>query len=40
MQQEKLAFAVTIVKLRNDLGWSLMQFAQKLEISQIAFKKY
>ncbi|MGN7114572.1 helix-turn-helix domain-containing protein [Staphylococcus sp. LKG3-1] len=33
-QGEKLEFSIAVVSLRKDIGWSQMQFAQKLKVPQ------
>lgn len=33
-QGEKLEFAITIVNLRKDIGWSQVELAQKLKVPQ------
>lgn len=33
-QGEKLEFAIAIVNLRKDIGWSQMELAQKLKVPQ------
>lgn len=33
-QDEKLEFAMTIVKLRNEINWSQEKLAEKLNVSQ------
>ncbi|PTK90475.1 transcriptional regulator [Staphylococcus gallinarum] len=33
-QREKLEFAIAIVNLRKDIGWSQVELAQKLKVPQ------
>ncbi len=37
-QGEKLEFAVAIVNLRKDIGWSQVKLAQKLKVPQITIE--